>query len=269
MKMEGKTLEEEKNYGEPISQSEDFSENDVQTEAISPTDGDVTESSVFPEQNVPSESESANEAELEQEENKSKCAQEAETEVPLEPLKEIDLKLAGITDMERRISSEVKEMHKLYHTEFAGRLKSMQDELEQYRKIDKGRAYDDILGALARIYGNNETLADEVDDPKAKKNIRYMLLDIEDLLGVYGMSKLRSSPGEKRNPRHCQILNRIHTDDPEKHDTVAKSYNSGFYIGNRTVIKELVDIYFFDGQSIILDTENKTTNEAVDTSVSE
>lgn len=260
-------MEEEKTYGESISQSEDISENDVQTEAICPADGDVTESSVSPEQNVPPEAESANEVEPVQEAKMSECAQEAD--VHLEHLKEIDLKLAGIADVERRISSEVKEMHKLYHTEFAGRLKSMQDELEQYRKIDKGRAYDDILGALARIYGNNETLADEVDDPKAKKNIRYMLLDIEDLLGVYGMSKLRSSPGEKRNPRHCQILNRIHTDDPEKHDTVAKSYNSGFYIGNRTVIKELVDIYFFDGQSIILDTENKTTDEAVDTSVSE
>lgn len=66
---------------------------------------------------------------------------------------------------------------------------------------------------------------------------------VEDLLGVYGMKKLRSEPGEKRNPRHCQILGRIPTGDPAKHDTVAKSYNSGFYIGNRTVIKEVVVIY--------------------------
>ena len=181
----------------------------------------------------------------------------------------IDSRLDGIADTERRIFSEVREMHKLYHTEFAGRLKSMQDELEQYRKIDKGRAYDDILAAIARIYGNNETLADEVSEPKAKKSIHYMLLDLEDLLSVYGMCKLRSSPSEKRNPRHCQILNRVPTDDPEKHDTVAKSYNSGFYIGNRTVIKELVDIYFFEGQAVKPGTENNSTNETIEASDSE
>lgn len=155
-------------------------------------------------------------------------------------------RLEGIASTEQRLFSEVREMHKLYHTEFAGRLKSMQEELERYRKIDKGRIFDDILAAIARIYGNNETLAEEVSEPRAKKSIRYMLLDIEDLLNTYGMEKLRSMPGEKRNPRHCQILNRISTDDPEKHDTIAKSYNAGFFIGNRTVIKEVVDIYFYE-----------------------
>ena len=105
-------------------------------------------------------------------------------------LKQIEGRLESIVGTEQRLFSEVREMHKLYHSEFAGRLKAMQDELEQYRKIDKGRAYDDILAAIARIYGNNETLADEVAEPKAKKSIRYMLMDIEDLLGVYGMEKL-------------------------------------------------------------------------------
>lgn len=76
-----------------------------------------------------------------------------------------------------------------------------------------------------------------------------MLMDIEDLLNVYGMTKQRSSQGEKRNPRHCQVLNRIPADDPAKHDTVAKSYNSGFYIGNRTIIKEMVDVYIYEGQA--------------------
>ena len=184
-------------------------------------------------------------------------------------LKQIDGRLESIAETEQRLFSEVREMHKLYHSEFAGRLKAMQDELEQYRKIDKGRAYDDILAAIARIYGNNETLADEVAEPKAKKSIRYMLMDIEDLLGVYGMKKLRSEPGEKRNPRHCQILGRIPTGDPAKHDTVAKSYNSGFYIGNRTVIKEVVDIYIYEGAVPIEETDESQIIEAGDTLVTE
>lgn len=184
-------------------------------------------------------------------------------------LKQIEGRLESIVGTEQRLFSEVREMHKLYHSEFAGRLKAMQDELEQYRKIDKGRAYDDILAAIARIYGNNETLADEVAEPKVKKSIRYMLMDIEDLLGVYGMEKLRSEPGEKRNPRHCQILGRIPTDDPAKHDTVAKSYNSGFYIGNRTVIKEVVDIYIYEGTIPIGKTDEGQIIETGNTPVTE
>ncbi len=181
----------------------------------------------------------------------------------------LETKLENIEGTEQRLFSEVREMHKLYHSEFAGRLRAMQDELEQYRKIDKGRAYDDILAAIARIYVNNETLADEVTEPKAKKSIRYLLMDIEDLLGVYGMAKLRSEAGEKRNPRHCQILGRIPTDNPAKHNTIAKSYNAGFYIGNRTVIKEVVDIYIYEGDEAVSETEEQQTIETGDASVAE
>ena len=183
--------------------------------------------------------------------------------------RQIDGKLESIAGTEQRLFSEVREMHKLYHAEFAGRLKAMQDELEHYRKIDKGRAFDDILASIARIYDNNETLADEVVEPKAQKSIRYMRMDIEDLLGMYGMEKLRSEPGEKRNPRHCQVLNRIFTDNPAKHDTVAKSYNSGFYLGNRTVIKEVVDIYIYAGQSLVQETEEKAIIETGDIPIAE
>lgn len=184
-------------------------------------------------------------------------------------LKQIEGRLESIAGTEQRLFSEVREMHKLYHSEFVGRLKAMQDELEQYRKIDKGRAYDDILAAIARIYVNNETLEDEVAEPKVKKSIRYMLMDIEDLLSVYGMEKLRSKPGDKRNPRHCQILGRIPTNDPAMHDTVSKSYNSGFYIGNRTVIKEVVDIFIYEGAVPIRETDKGQIIEAGDTPATE
>ena len=41
-------------------------------------------------------------------------------------------------------------------------------------------------------------------------------------------------------------MKRIPTNDPEMHDTIAKIHSTGFYKGNRTIIKELVDVYFFD-----------------------
>lgn len=233
-------------------------ENDAKLCSYSKNSEQIGEEHISEEAGVES-SDSQDDAEL-------SCTQVGSTSEAEASVKRIDERLQKIEDTERRLFSEVREMHKLYHSEFAGRLKTMQDELEQYRKIDKGRVYDDILAAIARIYGNNETLEEEVTDAKAKKSIKYMLLDIEDLLGVYGMTKIRTQQGEKRNPRHCQILNRITTDDPAKHDTVAKSYNSGFYIGNRTVIKEVVDVYIFEGQSVLEENEEKQVTEAEEAS---
>lgn len=202
------------------------------------------------------------------------CQEEKHTQVHdrtsenMDCLKQMNAKLENIAETEQRLFSEVREIHKLYHTEFAGRLRTMQDELDQYHEIDKGRVYDDILAALARIYNNNENLDEETEEPKVKKSIKYMLMDIEELLGMYGMLKLRSMPGEKRNTRHCQVVKRISTSDPAKHDTIAKSYNSGFYIGNRTVIKELVDIFIYEKMSG-KETEKKQNMEMEKTLVSE
>lgn len=150
------------------------------------------------------------------------------------------------------ISSEIHELHRLYHNEFAGRLKSMQDELDCYHNADRGNSFDGILSAIARIYVNNESLTDEISDPKIRKNVKYMLLDLSDLLEEYGVLRLKSEAGDKRNVRHCQIVERIPTDDPELHDTIAASHSTGFYKGNRTIIKELVDVYFFDKRSLAI-----------------
>lgn len=261
-------MEDEKKVGDTISPKENPTDAALLVSASDTEDTDDLEAKTHQgdtqtpaEGNTPKESPSSD--------TPPSLAQADPSPVDKDRLKQIEGRLERIVGTEQRLFSEVREMHKLYHSEFAGRLKAMQDELEQYRKIDKGRAYDDILAAIARIYGNNETLADEVAEPKAKKSIRYMLMDIEDLLGVYGMEKLRSEPGEKRNPRHCQILGRIPTDDPAKHDTVAKSYNSGFYIGNRTVIKEVVDIYIYEGTIPIGKTDEGQIIETGNTPVTE
>lgn len=256
-------MEDEKKVGDTISPEE------KPTDAVLPDSASDTEETEIHqgdtqtsvEGNVPEESPSSD--------TPPSSAQADPLPVDEDCLKRIEGSLESIAGTEQRLFSEVREIHKLYHSEFAGRLKDMQDELEQYRKIDKGRAYDDILAAIARIYGNNETLADEVAEPKTKKSIRYMLMDIEDLLSMYGMEKLRSAPGVKRNPRHCQILGRIPTGDPAKHDTVAKSYNSGFYIGNRTVIKEVVDIYIYEGAVPIGESDEGQIIEAGDTPATE
>lgn len=163
-----------------------------------------------------------------------------------ELLAEVARANASVSKALAGISGELHELHRLYHNEFAGRLKSMQEELDRYHDADRGNAFDGILGAISRIYVNNESLPDEISDPKLCKNVKYMLLDLSDLLEEYGVLRLKSEAGGKRNVRHCQIVEQIPTDDPEKHDTIAKSRSTGFYKGNRTIIKELVEVYFFD-----------------------
>lgn len=137
-----------------------------------------------------------------------------------------------------KISKEIRELHKLYHNEFAGRLRNMQDELETYHDIDRGRVYDDILREVARIYCDNEELLGADADEKLKKRIKYLFMDIEQLLEANGVKIQRSSPGEKRNNKFCQIVERVETTDLKKHDTVVCSKRIGFYTEKRPLIKE-------------------------------
>lgn len=149
----------------------------------------------------------------------------------------------AVAESSAKTAGEVREMHKLYHNEFANRLQSMQEELERYRELEKGRVFDGILGEVARLYSDNVSVVDEIADDKLKKRIRYMFLDILQLLEANGVSKLKSSPGDKRNTRHCKVIERLSTDDPALHDTIAQSRSTGFYVENRSLMKELVDIY--------------------------
>ncbi len=158
-------------------------------------------------------------------------------------LERMEEKLESMGKTGERLFSEVREMSRLYHQEFAGRLRKMQNELEEYRAIERGQAFDGILAAIAEIYVNYETLADDIEEPKAKERVSYMLADIEDLLAEYKVERRRSEIGEKRDLRHCKVMKRVATDDPAKHGTVARSYGSGFHEGNRTIRAELVDIF--------------------------
>lgn len=148
-----------------------------------------------------------------------------------------------------RISTEVREMHKLYHNEFAGRLRNMQEELDKYHDIDRGRVYDDILREVARIYCDNEALLDTDADEKLKKRIKYLFMDIEQLLESNGVKIQRSVPGDKRNNKFCQIVDRVETTNPEKHDTVVCSKGTGFYTEKRPLIKELIDVYVYQSST--------------------
>ena len=154
-----------------------------------------------------------------------------------------EIKITNNNDTETKsnaaLASQMRELHKLYHTEFAGRLKRMQEELDAYYEIDKGRVFDGILAELANIYSQNEGLADELGN----KKLGYMFMDLLQIMENNGVRIQKSQHGERRNPKHCQIIDQIPTDNPNLHDTIAKSMNTGFYVENRNLVKERVCIY--------------------------
>jgi len=162
----------------------------------------------------------------------------------LSSLEHMGSNVHNIAESTSKITGEIKEIHKLYFNEFSGRLQSMQKELEQYREIDKGRVFDGILRDVAKLYSNYESILDEVMDEKLKKRIGYMFLDILQILEINGVCKQKSKSGDKRT-RHCKIAERVSTDNPDLHDTLVKSHSTGFYIENRSLVEELVDIYIF------------------------
>ncbi len=165
--------------------------------------------------------------------------------------------MTELSESAKKTAVEMRELHRLYHNEFALRLKSMQDELDAYHKISRGEVFDSVLSAIARIYVNYETLADEVTDPKLKKNISYLLDDLLDMLSEHGVTRIKSFPGDRRNTRHCQVRNRLETDDPAKHDTIAASLSAGFCKENRSIIKEVIDVYLYDRSRAVPATPDK------------
>ena len=154
-------------------------------------------------------------------------------------------RLRSIAKTTDKLSLEMHEIRKLYHNEFAGRLQAMQEELNCYHEMERGRAFDELLRGIAKLYSDNQSIVDLVENEKTHKQLRHMFLDIAELLQGYGVHMQKSNPGDKRNPRFCQVIERRTTDDPDKHDTVVKSHRTGFYVENRALLKEMVDVYLY------------------------
>ena len=161
----------------------------------------------------------------------------------MENMTSLNHKLENIEATTSKSDKTMQELHKLYHTEFAGRLKKMQEELDNYHEVDKGRIHDDVLIDIAKLYSANEDLVGLLGNER----IKYLFMDLLQILESNGVTKLKSKTGVRRNTRHCQVIEQTPTDNQELHDTVVESMNTGFYIENRTFIKEIVHVYVFKG----------------------
>ena len=156
--------------------------------------------------------------------------------------------VAEIREASYKSAQSMREMHRLLHEEFAGRLRDMQQELDDYRKKERGFIYDGILAEVASLYCEGLPIVDEINDKvdaTLHKKMRFHFERLYDLLESYGATLLHSAVGDKRNPRHSQVMHRVSTTDPELHDTVACSLSAGYYIDNRTLVKEKISVYIY------------------------
>ena len=160
-------------------------------------------------------------------------------------LQHITDNVESIEKSSAKTAKEVFDLYKLYHTEYAKRLTSMERELAHYHKVDQGRIFDSILGEIASLYDKYLFMIDSAEDEKQKKNLTYLFEDMIEILEAKGVKTLKSQPGEKRNTRHAQVVATIPSNDHAQHDTVASSKNTGFYIDNLTLVKERVEVIIY------------------------
>ena len=148
------------------------------------------------------------------------------------------------------IMSEATALHRLYQNELAGRIRNMQTELDKYQKRDAGLAFDGIYREIGQIYVDFEDLGDGVEDPRLKKHIGYLLDELIETLAGHGVEQMKSEINTKRNLSLTQVVERIDTDDPTLDGKIARSRASGFYIENRCLIKEMVDVYRYKAPAV-------------------
>jgi len=167
----------------------------------------------------------------------------------LDAIASFGVELSGYKDrfveMVKKVEHHANEMNKLYHNEFSGRLQKMQAEIDEYRERDKYSIYDGILKELASLYSRDKDIIRFAENEVLKKRLTLLFEDMLSLLNRYHVEKIESQPGDKRNIRHCDPVQLVPTECKEKHDTVVRSLSAGFYTGNRTLVKEKVDIYVY------------------------
>lgn len=223
----------------------------ISTEAVSES-GTEPEPAPEPEENPEAEPESEPEPETD-----AAPEQESEPEAEPEPepaaapqcaagirmLEQMDGRLNGICGTEQQIIGELRSLHKLFQNEVSGRIAGMNADIERYRKQENGLIFDDLLRGIASVCCNYGTLPDETDDPKLKRTLELLFIELEELMEAYGVEKEQTAPGQQRRPKFTRSRTLVPTGDPALQGVIVKSHNPCYHIGNRVLVMEDADIY--------------------------
>lgn len=142
---------------------------------------------------------------------------------------------------------------------------NMQKELEDAKKKLSGDIFIPLLKEIAELYVEWQDVLNDLDDEVAKKKVKGMFDILEEILEEYGCDFGTSNIDSKRKTKYSKLKNKIPTGDKEKHETVAKSYNSWIVKEPFVLYPEYVDVYVYDPlfkeDNIEVNKENKTVQE--------
>jgi molecular chaperone GrpE (heat shock protein) len=164
-------------------------------------------------------------------------------------MNEISRQILMITENQDRNGQELKNLYNSY-TGILRLHDKAAEELERHRKGLYLQLLDPLLIALARIYidylGNVERLnAEQLEDQRLKNNFSNMFDEILQILEENDVKTHVTKAGEKWSPKFCKIGKKTPAAEKEQHGTVIQSISPGFYIDNRVLMPESVDVYIF------------------------
>ncbi len=130
----------------------------------------------------------------------------------------------------------------------------MYDELESMKEIQRGEQFTPILKSIAAVCVEYRSLLnDESISKKGRRTLQLLFDELEDVLAEYDAEIFHSRKGSQRKPLFTKIINTISTDNPDLHNTIAKSRRAGVIRNGRPLYREFVDVYVYDSTL----TENK------------
>lgn len=150
----------------------------------------------------------------------------------------------------------------------------MQRDLDTLKEQMSGEQFNPLLKEIASVYVEYQSLLDDESiSDRSRKNLHSLFEQLEDMLSDYDAEVCRSEVGSIRQTRTCKIIDKIPTDDQEKHNTIAASRKPGVVRGRSVLYPEFVDVFIYDPTLVVSEPiENKgleTAIEAPDSSVEE
>lgn len=126
----------------------------------------------------------------------------------------------------------------------------MQHELEGLKEQQRGEQFTPILKAVATVCVEyRKLLTDESIPRRARRTLRLMFDELEDVLAEYDAEVFTSAIGEQRRPLLTKLVNTVPTNDKNLHNTIAHSRRPGVIRNGRPLYREFVDVYVYDANA--------------------
>ena len=126
----------------------------------------------------------------------------------------------------------------------------MQRELEDLKEQQRGEQFTPILKSIAAVCVEyRKLLTDEYISKRTRRTLKLLFDELEEILSEYDAEIFSSAVGEPRRPLLTKIINTVATSNKNLHNTIAKSRRPGVIRNGRTLYREFVDVYVYDGNA--------------------